>query len=136
MNEWIINNWRMIAVVVLLTLSLVDLGATYYYVSKYKKWQPEKPYNLIENNPLLVFLWNQLGLTLGTIVGAAIIWTLIYIVGKSAHWIVVLILFIFLLYALFNHWTNINLLHKLISRYPNGKLPEEVFGKVIGNNPK
>lgn len=131
-----IENWRVWVIVILLTLSVIDIVATYYYVKTYKDWQPNKPYNLMEKNPLLLFLWNQLGLTLGTIVGAVIIWTLIYIVGKSAHWIVVLLMILFLCYALFNHWTNINLLHKLIEMYPTGHLPEETFGKVIGNNPK
>lgn len=70
------------------------------------------------------------------IVGSIIILTLVYIVARSAHWIVILILFLFLLYALFNHYTNINLLHQLIDKYPSGYLPEIIFGKVIGNNPK
>ena len=130
-----IETWRTLAVVILLTLSVIDLGATYYYVNKYKKWQPEKPYNLIEKNPLLVFLWNNLGINIGTVVGAIIIWSLIYIVGKSAHPIFIVLLGIFLVYTLFNHYTNIGLLHKLIIKYPLGHLPEKVFGVVQGNNP-
>ena len=128
------HNWRTIAIIILLLMSLIDLGATYYYVYKYKQWQPEKPFNLIENNPLLVLLWNMFGLTLGTIIGAVVIWSLIYILARSAHPIVVGIVFLFLCYALFNHWTNLNLLSKLIIKYPTGHLPEKVFGKVIGNN--
>lgn len=131
-----IENWRIWVVVILMTLSVIDLGSTAFYINKYKTWQPEKPYNLMENNPLLVFLWNHLGFTLGMIVGSIIILTLVYIVARSAHWIVILILFLFLLYALFNHYTNINLLHQLIDKYPSGYLPEIIFGKVIGNNPK
>lgn len=131
-----IETWRIWVIVILLTLSVIDITATFYYIHKYKKWQPEKPYNLIENNPLLVFLWNQLGLILGTMVGASIIWTLIFIVGKSAHPIVIILLGLFLLYALFNHYTNINLLHALIEKYPSGHLQKEIFGEVVGNNLK
>ncbi len=130
------EKWRIIIIVILLALSVLDLSLTFYYASKYKKWQPDKPFKMIENNPLLVFLWNQLGLILGTIVGAAIIWTLIFIIGKTAHPIVIGLVGLFLLYALFNHFTNINLIHKLIEKYPTGHLPEDVFGKVIGSNSK
>lgn len=129
-------NWRIIIIIILMSMSIIDLSLTYYYLRKYKNWQPNKPFNLIENNPLLVFLWNNLGLHLGMIVGSVIILTLIYLVGKSAHPIVVLILFLFLCFALFNHNKNINLLHELIKLYPSGHLPVETFGKVVGNNIK
>lgn len=126
--------WRLIAIIVLLTLSVIDLGLTYYYINKYKKWQSNKPYNMIELNPLLVVLWNNLGLLIGTILGGIVILTLIYIVAKTAHFVIVILLGLFLLFALFNHYTNINLLHQLIEKYPLGHLPEQVFGKVVGNN--
>lgn len=126
--------WRIWVIVILMTLSIIDLGLTYYYVHKYKKWQPDKPYNMIEKNPLLVFLWNNIGLHLGMIVGSAIILTLIYIVGKTAHPIIVGILFLFLSWVVaFNHIKNINLLHQLIEKYPSGYLPKEIFGEVVGN---
>lgn len=128
------EKWRLIAVIALLTLSLIDIVCTYYYVHKYKEWQPDKPYNMIERNPLLVFLWNNLGLLFGTIVGAIIIWTLIFIIVKTAHPIIIGILAFSLSYALFNHSKNINLLIKLIEKYPTGHLPEKIFGKVTGNN--
>lgn len=128
------ENWRIYVVIILLALSVIDLTCTYIYVKKYRDWQPEKPFNLIENNPLLVFLWNTFGLYLGMFIGSVIILSLIYVVGKSAHWVIVLILFLFLCYALFNHFTNFGLLSKLIEQYPSGHLPEKVFGKVQGNN--
>jgi len=129
-------NWRIYIIIILMILSLTDLILTGYYVHKYRSWQKEKPYKLIELNPLLVFLWTNLGFWLGHIVGSILILSLIYIVGKSAHWIVVLILGLFLLYALQNHFTNINLLHRLIEMYASGHLPRETFGEVIGNNLK
>ena len=129
-----IENWRFWIIILLLGLSVIDIAATYVYVSKYKTWQPDKPYKLIENNPLLVFLWNMFGLTLGTIIGAVIIWSLIYIIGKTAHPIVIGILILFLGFALFNHYKNLGLLDRLIEKFPTGHLPEKIFGKVIGNN--
>ena len=130
------ENWRIWVIVILMTLSVIDLGATFVYVYKYKNWQESKPFNLIENNPLLVFLWNNLGFIIGSIVGAVIILSLMFIIGKSAHPIVSGIVLLLLIYALQNHYTNINLLHALIEKYPLGHLPSEVFGEVIGNNPK
>ncbi len=129
-------DWRLIATIGLIVLSVVDLSLTGYYVQKYKKWQPDKPYKLIERNPLLVFLWNTMGLWIGLLVGGVIILSLMFIVGKSAHWLVILLLLCFLIWAMFNHYTNINLLHQLIEKYPSGYLPTEIFGKVVGNKIK
>jgi len=130
------ETWRTIALVLILTLCLIDLSLTYYYVQKYKYWQPQKPYKLIELNPLLRFLWNNLGLIFGTIVGAVIIFTLNYLVAKSGHWIIVSLLLLFLCWAIYNHTNNINLLHQLIEKYPSGYLPVETSGEVVGNNIK
>lgn len=128
--------WRIIALVLILLMGIADLSLTYYYVQKYKTWQPEKPYKMIELNPLLVFLWNKMGLLVGMIVGSIIILALQFIVVKEAHWVIVLILFGFLIFAIHNHTNNISLLHKLIEQYPTGHLPVETFGAVEGNNLK
>jgi len=130
------ETWRIIITIILMTFSLVDLSATYYYVNKYLKWQPEKPYKLIENNPLLVFLWKTFGFHLGMFIGSTIILSSIYIISTRAHPIVVLLLTMLLTFALFNHYQNINLLNKLIEKYPTGHLPESTFGVVEGNNLK
>lgn len=131
-----IETWRIWVIVILMSLALIDLSATYFYVSKYKQWQPEKPFYLIENSPISVFLWNMFGLHIGTFIWAVIFLSLIFIVGKSAHPIVILFLFLFISYALHNHYTNINLISELINKYPSGYLPTEVFGEVVGSNPK
>lgn len=128
--------WKLALIIVLLTLSVVDLAWTYYYVHTYKKWQPEKPYKLIELNPLLVFLWSKLGLHLGMFVGSVIILTLNYLVAKYAHPIVSLLVLGFLIFAMFNHSSNTTLLHMLMEKYPTGYLPTEVFGVVEGSNSK
>lgn len=127
-------NLRIIVIILIMILCVTDLCLTYYYVNKYKKWQPNKPYKMIERNPLLTFFWNNFGLHLGMFVGAVVIIALNYIVAKNAHWLFVCLLLAFLIFAMFNHARNIGLLIKLVEKYPLGHLPEKVFGKVIGNN--
>lgn len=131
-----IEKWRIWVIAILLVFSLCDLLLTYYYVYEYKKWQPNKPYNLIELNPLLVFLWNTFGLHLGMFIGSVIILSLIYVIARYAHPIVIFLVGASLLFAMFNHFKNINLLTKLIQNYPTGHLPESTFGEVVGSNPK
>jgi len=125
---------RTIIITIILILCFLDLVATYYYIHTYKKWQPEKPYKEIELNPLLRFLWDNFGFHLGMLIGAVLLLALNYIVSKEAHWAIVVLLGAFLCWAMFNHFTNINLLHDLIEKYPSGHLPTSVFGNVVGNN--
>jgi uncharacterized protein YacL len=129
-------DWKTILIIVIMTLSFADLLFTFYYVHEYKKWQPQKNYNLIELNPLLVFLWTKLGFVIGHIVGSIIILSLVYIVARYSHWTIALLLLIVLIFAMFNHANNIQLLWKLIEKYPTGYLPVETFGVVQGSNPK
>jgi len=129
-------DWRTILIIVLMTLSVLDLAFTYYYVSKYRSWQENKPYKLIELNPLLRFLWERLGFQIGMFVGSVIILSLIYIVAKYSHWSIAIILLIVLIFEMFNHANNIQLLWKLIEKYPSGYLPTEIFGVIEGSNPK
>lgn len=117
-----------------MSFCVIDLLATYYYVYTYKKWQPDKPYELIELNPLLRIFWEKLGFHLGMFVGSVLILTLNYIICKEAHWIVIVLLFILLSFAMINHVKNIGLLTQLINKYPTGHLPTKVFGNVTGNN--
>lgn len=128
------NDLRFSLLILALSLAILDLFLTYIYVKRYKKWQPKKPYNLIEMNPLLVFLWNRLGLNLGTIIGSVIIISIIYFIAVYIHIALVILLLLTQLFALVNHNKNINLLDKLIKKYPDGKIPKETFGKVEGSN--
>jgi hypothetical protein len=127
---------RNILVIIIMLLSITDLTLTFYYVNKYKSWQKEKPYNLMENNPLLVFLWNNFGFILGSIIGAIIILTLVYFISKTLWIGFPIVLLCILLWTMYNHFNNITLLWKLIEKYPTGVLPEAVFGVVVGNNIK
>lgn len=127
---------RTILIIVIMTLCVLDLVLTYHYVWKYKQWQPNKPYKLIELNPLLRFVWNKLGFHFGMFVAGVLIIGLNYFVARYAHWSVVFILLAFLIFAMYNHAHNTILLYKLIEQYPSGYLPVETFGYVPGNNPK
>jgi len=128
------NKIRFVVIILVMSLCLADLLLTYYYVNKYKAWQPEKPYKMIELNPLLRICWEKFGLHIGMIIGGVVILALNYIIAKEAHWLIVIILMCVLIYVMFNHVTNIGLLNQLIEKYPSGHLPKEVFGEVIGNN--
>jgi len=125
--------YRLILIIVIMSLSFIDLAMTYYYVSKYKSWQPQKEYKLIELNPLLVYLWNNLGLFFGMIVGSVILLTLNYLIAKNTYWLIPVIIGIIILLNILNHFKNFGLLFDLISKYPSGYLPEQVFGAVQGN---
>ena len=127
-------NFKLILIILIMSLSIADLVLTGYYILKYKKWQPEKPYKLMELNPLLVFLWNKLGFWIGMFVGSVVILTLNFIVAKYAHWLVGLLVLGVLIYTMFNHISNLALLGKLIIKYPSGYLPASIFGFVEGNN--
>lgn len=128
------ETWRLYLMIFIMCLSLADLIATYYYIYTYKNWQPDKPYESMELNPLLRFLWKQFGLHLGMFIGMVLILSLNYIICKDAHWIVLVLLAIIFTFAMTNHIKNIGLLTKLIAKYPSGHLPEQIFGKVVGNN--
>jgi len=127
---------RLILVIVIMSLSIADLVLTAYYIDTYKKWQPNKPFKLMELNPLLVFLWNRMGFIIGIIVGSVVILSLNFLVSKYSHWVIALILLGFLIYAMITHIHNITLLQKLMEQYPSGYLPPQIFEEVIGNNLK
>lgn len=111
---------RNIIFILLIIMSIVDLGLTYNYVSTYKNWQPDRPYSDMEANPLLLFLWNNCGLFLGQILGALIIWTLIFIIVKEAHWLVILSLIGVFIFGIIINLIHISQLHNLIKLYPTG----------------
>ena len=128
------ETYRIILMIVIMILSLTDLIMTGIYVKKYKDWQPNKPYKLIELNPLLVFLWNNLGFLIGMIIGSIVILTLNFIIAKNVYWIIPVIIIIVLILNIINHFKNFNLLFNLIKLYPEGHLPVEIFGNVTGDN--
>ena len=127
------ETYRLILIILVMSLSIIDLSVTAYYVNKYKKWQPEKPYKLIELNPVLVYLWNNLGFIIGMIVGSIIILVLNFLIAKNVYWIIPVIIICIMIWSILNNFKNLGLLNDLIIKYPTGHLPE-VFGNVVGNN--
>ena len=127
-------NFRAIILIVIMTLCILDLSMTYFYIYKYKKWQPNKPYKLIELNPILRISLETFGLHLGMFIASIIILALNYYVVKNTHWIFSVILFLILIFTMINHTRNITLLFRLIDKYPFGHLPVTIFGKVEENN--
>ena len=128
--------FRFYLIIVIMALCVLDLAFTFYYVHTYKVWQPNKPYKLIELNPILRFLWERMGFMIGSIVSAVILLSLNYIVAKYAHISIAIVLCLVLIWTMYNHAHNTNLLWDLIEKYPSGHLPIETFGEVIGNNIK
>lgn len=116
-------NWRKYAFIILIGLSFIDLGTTAYYLNTYKAWRPDVPLNQMENNPLLIFLINALGLNLGLVVGALIIWFLLYIIAKKAHWFVCLSVAGVLFFGSVINSVHIKILIDLIRLYPLGYMP-------------
>lgn len=116
------EKWRKYAVIIILILGIVDLLLTFYYVSSYHTWQPDKTFEEMETNPLLLLLWNNLGLSIGMFIGMLIILPLQYFIAKKLYWMIVLVLFLALAFALWNNLNNINMLHELIKLYPSGSI--------------
>jgi hypothetical protein len=101
-------------------LSFIDLSLTYFYIKTYSNWIPERLFSEMEQNPLLLFLWNNFGLELGTLFGALIILSLIYLIGKKANLIVAIPVIGVLVFAIFINIQHIIMLFDLIKLYPTG----------------
>ena len=63
--------------ILLIVMSLIDLTATYFYVSTFHNKFPTLDYTSLEANPILRMAWQKLGLTWGTIVGGAIVFSIL-----------------------------------------------------------
>lgn len=114
------QSWRKYAVILILLLGFIDMATTYYFVDTYSNWQPDRPFEDMEVNPILLYLWNNLGFEFGMAIGFIILMSLNYIVARYA-WIGVVLLFVVVLtFTLYNNITNINTLHELIKLYPTG----------------
>ena len=59
--------------ILLLAMSLIDLGATFFYVSTFHTKFPTIDYTTLEANPILRMAWKQFGLHWGMIIGGIIV---------------------------------------------------------------
>ena len=114
------TNWRTYAIITLLILSFIDLCFTYIYLAQYSAWQPDKTFNQMESNPLILFFINLLGLEFGLLFSAFIIWLLLYFIGTKADWYIIIPICLVLIFAIIINSIHLIELHKLIILYPNG----------------
>lgn len=105
---------------IMVLLSFIDLSLTYFYIKTYSNWIPERLFSEMEQNPLLLFLWNTFGLELGMLFGALIIFSLIYLIGKKANLIIVITVIGVIVFAIFINIQHIIMLLDLIKLYPTG----------------
>jgi len=70
--------------IVIMILSLVDLTATYFYVSTFHAKFPSLDYTALEANPILRMAWQKFGLPLGMILGGAIVFALLSLIALTA----------------------------------------------------
>jgi len=124
----------MIDKIILPILSLGDLILTWLYIKKYKQWQPWKPTEKMEKNPLLRYLVDWLGIDIGMLIGSILILGVITYISLSSYWVIKLIVGIILILAIRNTLENNKLLDKLIKKYPDGKLPEDMKINEDKNN--
>lgn len=97
-------------------LSVIDLTMTYFYIRQYKAWQPDKSFNKMESNWVLLFTWGKFGLNLGMVLGSIVILSLIFTWLTLTHWILWVITAIVLLAAIRNHIKNFIILNHLIKK--------------------
>lgn len=70
--------------VIILILSVLDLTATYFYVSTFNAKFPKLDYTTLEANPILRMAWKRFGLQTGMIIGGAIVFALLTLVALTA----------------------------------------------------
>jgi hypothetical protein len=70
-------------VIIILIMSLVDLTATYFYVSTFKNKFPQLDYTALEANPILKTSWKLFGLQKGMIIGGLLVIALLSLIVLS-----------------------------------------------------
>ena len=74
--------------ILVMCMSLIDLTATYLYVSTFHSKFPQLDYTTLEANPVLRTAWKTLGLNLGMIIGGLVVFTLLslLVLNISNNW--------------------------------------------------
>ena len=74
--------------IIILCMCLVDLVATYNYVATFNKKFPQLDYKQLEANPILRTSWKFWGLKLGTIIGGAFVFAMVFflVFTISTNW--------------------------------------------------
>lgn len=71
-------------IIVILVMSILDLGATYAYVNAFHTKFPNLDYTSLEANPILKMAMKQFGLTKGMIIGGIIVFAILLLIVLSA----------------------------------------------------
>ncbi len=70
-------------VIIILVMSLIDLGATYLYLNTFHTKFPTLDYKALEANPILKLAMTQFGLVKGMIIGGIIVLAILVLIVLS-----------------------------------------------------
>lgn len=70
--------------ILIMVMSLIDITATYFYVSTFHAKFPQLDYTTLEANPILRMSWKKFGLGLGTIIGGFIVFSILSLIVLTA----------------------------------------------------
>lgn len=70
--------------IIIMIMSILDLGATYFYVSTFHAKFPQLDYTTLEANPILRMSWKQFGLGTGMIIGGIVVFALLSLLTLTA----------------------------------------------------
>lgn len=76
-------------IIAILILSLLDLGATYLYISTFHKKFPQLDATQLEANPVLKMAMKQFGIAKGMLIGGIIIFAILLLIvfSLSEKWL-------------------------------------------------
>lgn len=70
-------------IIIILVMSILDLGATWYYLKFFNNKFPTIDFKTLEANPILKLAMTHLGLTKGMIVGGIIVFVILLLITLS-----------------------------------------------------
>lgn len=96
--------------IAILILSLMDLTASFFYVSTFHAKYPDKDYTMIEANPVIKMALKLFGVTKGMLFGGAIVFGIVVLLAFSAKENLQLFMAGMLTMMNAYHWLNFRLL--------------------------
>jgi hypothetical protein len=75
--------------IIILIMSIIDLTATYFYVTTFHTKFPTLDYTTLEANPILKMSWKTFGLNVGMIVGGIVVFAILTLIvlNISDEWL-------------------------------------------------
>lgn len=75
-------------IIMILVMSLFDLGATYLYVSKFAQKFPQLDATKLEANPILRTTMQHFGIQKGMLIGGIIVFVVLFfiVIGLTERW--------------------------------------------------